>query len=147
MADLINLTALAAPTSIGGSSLTTTLYLPAFGTKVLSGALTGGAYTELVSLSVPGWLRFAAIATNDATSRTMGLKIVIDGTDVYDVVSSTISTNEVGFAGVGNNINSPTAGASGVTFESFRFNSSLSLQVKSSLSETDKILLIYLVAT
>ena len=50
-----------------------------YATDKLSGALTAATYAELLSVETPGWLRLAGVYTIDSTSRTIGLKIVIDG--------------------------------------------------------------------
>ena len=114
------------------------------GNKNLSGALTADTYKEMVSLSDSGILRLCGAFVLDTTSRTVGLKIVIDGTTVYDHVSPAITTTSEGFYSVG--YGAAPAGQGFAAFESFQFNNSLSISVKSSLSETDKVGLIYLTA-
>ena len=118
------------------------------GTVLLSGALTATVYKELVSLSTPGILRLCGIVSEYATSRTLGLKVIIDGVVVFDEVSSAITTAREGFFAVGNTYfrNQTSTPAATAEFESFGFNSSLSILVKSSITETDKVSLQYLTA-
>lgn len=149
MADGINLTALAAPSSLLAPVDTSGAILRALtmqGTphskKLLSGALTADTYLELVSLSTPGWLRVAGVFRFDATSRSVGLKIVIDGTTVLDAADGAAGLLNGGWYGVGGGVTGAT-----LAIEAIRFNSSLSLQIKSSITETDKIALSYSVAT
>lgn len=147
MADGINLTALKSPTAIlpskttAGDIIVGTNVNDVIGTNTLSGVLTADTYKEIVSISTSGFLRYCAIYTNDATSRTLGLKIVIDGVDVFDFVSPAITSANEGFHAVGHmrGVNS-----SGAAFEYIRFNASISIQIKSSISETDKVTLKHL---
>lgn len=149
MVDLINLTALAPPASLlvskdtaGVIEQSVLMAKTEFGKHLLSGALTADTYKTLVTISTRGWLRLCGVYRLDATSRTLGLKIVMDGTTVIDDVDAAATLNGLGWFGVG--IHDDTFG---ISQEYIRFNSSLSLQVKSSLSETDKVALVYSVGT
>lgn len=137
-----SVTSILAPTDTSGNIATIVAVQSGAAKRVSSGALTATVYKELVSVSTPGWLRFCSVFCVDATARTIGLKIVIDGTTVFDEVSQSISVAGSGFNAAG-------AGSNGLirAMEYLRFNSSLSLQIKSSLSETDKVGFQYLVAT
>lgn len=148
MADGINLTALASPSSLLVPTDTSGVILPTSSMKnppnaknLLSGALTANTYLELVSLSTPGWLRICGVYRVDATSRTVGLKIVIDGTTVIDAVDAASGVTDKGWYAIGGGL-----GTSVIGLEAIRFNASLSLQIKSSITETDKIVLKYLTA-
>ncbi len=110
------------------------------GKIVLSGALTAAAYKELVAVSGKGYLQFCAARACDVTSRTVGLKIVIDGVTVFDAASAAVTADNTGIVGVGI-ASDATAGYYSPT--PVYFDASLSLQVKSSLSETDKVDLVY----
>ena len=149
MADLIDLTALKSPTTILAPTDTsdvikTTITITGIAGKyTLSGGLTADTYKEIASFSVPGTLRLCGMRTEDATSRTIGLKIVIDGRTVFDSVSPTMTTIREGFFAVGGSFGIITTAAAVIAFENIRFNASLSVQIKSSLTETDKISLIH----
>lgn len=141
-----------APTSIlpsdgTGGTIQTTFVVGAseMGKKSLSGSLTANTYKEMVSLSSSGWIRLCGVYCVDGTSRTLGLKIVIDGTTVFDEVSSAITTANAGIMGVGH-ASLSSSNYSQSSLEMFRFNSSLSISIKSSITETDKIVLLYLTA-
>lgn len=121
------------PTSIvnrqsgGGDSLNVQNY----GAKItLSGALTANTYKEILSVTGRGVFYSLYAISMDTTSRTIGLKIVIDEVTVFDAVSGTLTSASNGIAagGYSNNIVIP-----------IYFNKSLVASVKSSLSETDKV--------
>lgn len=112
--------------------------------KVLSGALTAATYKEILAVSGRGILDFVAVGTTDATARTVGLKITIDGTDIFDAVSGSLSANGLGVVGVGY-VLEPNNGYPGI--QPCPFSSSLSIQIKSSLTETDKIAAYYIYRT
>ena len=130
------------PTNKFGAILgTITMQTVPNATKLFSGALTADTYLELVSLSTPWWLRVCGVFRVDGTSRTVGLKIIIDGTTVIDAVDAAIGSSERGWYAIGGGINITM-----MALEGIRFNASLSLQIKSSITETDKIALKYLTA-
>ena len=147
MADGINLTALKAPTTLlprtttaGAVQVYTAMNSILF-KHILSGGLTADTYLELVSLSSSGVLWFAGAYRKDGTARTVGLKISIDGTTVFDQTDASDTTTNGGHIGVGIADNVASAGA---VPQQIRFNASLSLQIKSSITETDKLALVYL---
>jgi hypothetical protein len=98
---------------------------------VLSGALTAATYKEMLAVSGSGVLVCALVQVLDVTERTVGLKCVIDGTTVFDAVSAACTTDNSFMMLMGNAVYQG--------YISLPFNSSLSLSIKSSLSETDKI--------
>jgi len=100
---------------------------------ILSGALVAGVYKELLAISGAGAVKFLVALTKDVTARTVGLKVVLDGVTVFDAVSSSITAGSCGLIAVG------AATAGGQNLDSVHFNSSLSVSVKSSISETDKL--------
>ncbi|MFH1010335.1 MAG: hypothetical protein V1784_03770 [bacterium] len=125
-----------------GGVLNATLISPATtGAKsVLSGAVTANTYKEILAITGAGLLEFCAANTQDTTSRTVGLKIVADGVTIFDAVSSATSSATLGIVAVGGN------GNGGVSYPiafPVPFNVSLSVQIKSSISETDKIAALY----
>jgi len=110
-------------------------------TKVfLSGVLTADTYKSILSIpSGRGVIFRAGVKTNDSTSRTVGLKIVLDGTTVFDAISSVTAQISSGLVGIGDVVN---AGPQ----PPVPFNTSLDIQIKSSLTETDKISLVIMYA-
>jgi len=101
---------------------------------ILSGALVAGVYKELLAISGAGAVKFLVALTKDVTERTVGLKVVLDGVTVFDAVSSSITAGSCGLIAVG------AATYDGQqNLDSVPFNSSLSVSVKSSISETDKL--------
>lgn len=107
--------------------------------EVLSGALTANTLSApLLSATGAGELPFLTAYTKDATSRTVRLKVVIDGqaTAVFDATTDAISSSGKGLAAAGN--------ASGPTGSPIVFNSSLEVSVASSLTETNKVAIGYI---
>ena len=104
---------------------------------ILSGALTATTYKEVLSITGAGVVSIALAYSVDATDRTIGLKLVFDAqaTAAFDAVSDTFSTTGRGIVAVG------ILEESGAVIipEPMVFNTSLSVYVKSSLNETDKI--------
>ena len=75
----------------------------------------------------------------DVTARTVRLRITIDGVSCFDATSNSIAADGNGIIGVGS-ITPNITNTPGV-FAQVAFNSSLLIQVASSLTETDKIAL------
>ncbi len=125
--------------SSGGVAFDGNLQTTTTGKNTLSGALTANTYKDIVTVTGAGVLHSCAAIAVDATSRTIGIKIVIDGTAVFDAVSSAVTAQYDGLVAIG--ILDPGAYVS-LPVDIF-FNSSLVISVKSSLSETDKVTLIY----
>lgn len=107
---------------------------PFLGAIVLSGALTANTYKDILTLSGRGSLHIAYAYANDTTSRTIGMKIVVDGVTIFDAISGTLTAQYGGIIGAGcrgdNYIITPV---------NIPFNSSLVISVKSSIGETDKV--------
>lgn len=136
------------PTSYtgGGNEFATYLYYNVFSiggtSRALSGAMTANTLKTLLSVTGAGTLNFAGIFANDATSRTMRVKVTIDGVVVVDPgMSPSINVAGLGIVPVG-----ALAGYYDGTYyrasaipAKLSFNSSLLVQYASSLSETDKI--------
>lgn len=107
------------------------------GKEILSGALTANTLATPAGCSISGsgevpWL---SAQTKDVTARTIRLKVTVDGVVVFDSTSNSISASGYGVIAVGSLVgtNSDVSGAP------IRFNSSLLIQVASSLTETDKV--------
>lgn len=104
--------------------------------KYLSGAVTANTYKEILAISGSGIVDLAAVAAEDATSRTVGIKVVIDGITAFDAISGTVAGTNVGIIAIGHWF--PVSTYS-VLPDPICFNVSLSISIKSSISETDKI--------
>jgi len=102
-----------------------------------SGALTANTLataTGLGQVTGSGKIKFLSFATADTTSRTLRLKLTIDGTSVFDATSSATTTSGAGIHAVG------FSDAEGTPFQvdGIFYNSSFKVEIASSLSETDK---------
>lgn len=102
--------------------------------ETLSGALTANTLKTLLTVSTPGQSGYLVAYSKDTTSRTIRLRVTIDGTVVFDATSNAITVTGTGLAVVA----SGAATAVGSS-EPIRWNSSLVVEVASSLSETDKV--------
>jgi len=102
---------------------------------ILSGALTAATYKEVLAIVGSGVIDLAAVYAVDATSRTLGLKVEIDGVTIFDAVSSACTATGGNIQAIG----VMTEVAVNVALQPKTFNSSLSISVKSSLTETDKV--------
>ena len=108
---------------------------------VLSGAMTAGVLKTLLSVSGAGSIEFLSLMTMSTTARTMRIKLTIDGQVAFDSTSATTSANEYGAVVLGSG-NAPF-GSSVPTYEPTLFNTSLLIEVASSITETDKFTLGY----
>ncbi len=109
-----------------GAAITTTNTL-----EILSGAVTSGNLKTVLSHTGAGAIKNLVVYTKDSTSRTVRLKLTLDGVAAFDSTTAAISSSNNGMAVIGS-----TAATPG---EKVFYNSSLTVEVASSLSETDKI--------
>ena len=111
-----------------------------------TGALTAGVLSSsLLSISgTAGALSDCAIHTTDATSRTLRIQIVADGVTVFDAISAATTTIGAGIWAVSGG---QASTAQPVISQPIVFNSTLTVKVASSVSETDKTKLSYAYVT
>lgn len=108
---------------------------------VASGALTANTLATVLTINGAFRVDGLSAAAADTTSRTIRLQVIVDGVTVFDATSDAITTSSRGI------------GAAGVTGGSAQLggpiygNSSLTVKVASSNSETDKINLYYIAQT
>lgn len=113
---------------------------PAGGKKVLSGALTANTLATALSVTGQGEVPWLAMHTEDATARTLRMKVTVDGTAVFDATTSSISASGYGQVAVG------AQTAANLCYQStspLRFKTSLLVEIASSVSETDKVSISY----
>lgn len=112
-----------------------------------SGALTAGVLSSaLVNISgTAGVLTDCSLHTVDATARTLRIKIVADGVTVFDSTTASVSASGSGFWACCNGSYDNTSAVANTP--SIVFNSTLTIQVASSLTETDKVRLSYAYST
>ena len=110
----------------------------------LSGALT--AATPKTMLNITGsagemaWLSVYAI---DGTSRTVRIRVTVDGVTspyAFDSITGTISTADGGIIVIGNLV---SATVISIISLNLKWRSSLLVEIYSSLTETDKLVLQY----
>ena len=101
------------------------------------GALTANTLKTALSISGKGRLSFVGVRTGDATSRTLRLKITLDGVVAFDSTSSAITTFSHGILAIGS---LTIAGANYWPIPSdVYFNNSALVEVASSLTETSLV--------
>jgi hypothetical protein len=127
------------PTSINGRSNTTTTSISTadaqvLGAPVASGAMTANTYKSVLTLSAPGVLKLAAVWTTDSTSRAIGIQIIIDGVTAIDLTGAAVAQASRGLCPVG--ILGLIQGIAAL--DRIPFNT-LTVQIKSSVTETDKL--------
>lgn len=107
---------------------------------VLSGALVAATLATLLDIpSGSGEVPLLALATQDGTTRTVRLKVTVDGVVVFDATSSAISGGGVGIHAAG----ALTSTGFFAPSRPIVFSRSLKVEIASSLSETDKLALGY----
>uniref|UniRef100_A0A6M3M5Y4 Uncharacterized protein n=1 Tax=viral metagenome TaxID=1070528 RepID=A0A6M3M5Y4_9ZZZZ len=110
--------------------------------EVLSGALVANTYKELYAVADgSGIIDIVSLITLDATPRSIGIKLVMDGVTVFDAVALNCVDALYGFAALG--FVMVSVAHYSLAPQPRCFSESLSIQVKSSLSETNKLKLKY----
>ena len=117
-----------------------------YGKATNTGALTAGVLSSaLINISgTAGELSSLYMTTNDATARTMRLEVVADGVTVFDSTTASVAASGSGFWAVANG---QVTSSIDVTTNPIVFNSTLTVKVASSLTETDKTQISYSYAT
>ncbi len=101
--------------------------------EVLTGAVTAGVLKTVLNITgSAGRLQFLSLVTASPVSRTLRIKLTLDGVVVFDSTSAATATSPYGIVAVG------SAGAnSAVLFQQLPFYTSLLVEIASSLTETD----------
>jgi len=117
-----------------------------YGKTTNTGALTAGVLSSaLINISgTAGELTSLYMTTNDATARTMRMEVVADGVTVFDSTTASVAAIGSGFWAVANG---QVTSSIDVTTNPIVFNSTLTVKVASSLTETDKTQISYSYAT
>ena len=118
----------------------------AYGKTANTGALTAGVLSSaLINISgTAGELTSLYMITNDATARTMRMEVVADGVTVFDSTTASVAAIGSGFWAVANG---QVTSSAYVSTNPIVFNSTLTVKVASSLTETDKTQISYSYAT
>lgn len=122
------------------------IYVQSGGSTVgsLSGALTANTLATALSITGGGgYIEKLAIMAGDATSRTLRIKITLDGVVVYDKTSAAIAGNAYGILAIGGLTYVPNGQWALNTPQPRRFNTSCLVEIASSLTETDKATVYY----
>jgi len=107
----------------------------------LSGALTANTYKSMVSVTGGGVLSLAAVTAVDTTSRDMAIRITLDGVVINTATTTATTVADRGAVGVGHVVMSGSTPM--VLPQDLPFSTSCLIEIKSSLTETDKLTLYY----
>ena len=102
----------------------------------LSGAMTAGTLKTAYQASGKGRVNFFAVGVNDATSRTVRVRITVNGTVVFDKTSSTIVNNGQAVVAIGG---ISSASGNPIVFQPIDYTNGVLIEIASSLTETDKL--------
>lgn len=107
--------------------------------KVLSvGSVTAGVLKPVLSIGGSGVINIAAVSAVDATTRTLRLKITLDGNVIFDATSSNSTATGSGIIGIGY-LSSASTSVPGivpvVAPQRIEFDKSLKIECASSLTE------------
>jgi hypothetical protein len=114
----------------------------------LSGAMTAATLKTALSLTGQGTVSYIALRANDATSRTVRLKITIDGVVVFDPgVSAANITAGRGITAIGATTADGASLQTGIVLQPIYYNNSFLVEIASSLTETDSLTFLSIHAT
>ena len=132
--------------SSGGVSTGVALSSGAYSNSVdvLSGALTAATLKTLLTVTGGGEVPLLFVRGVDATSRTVRVRVTVDGVVAFDATSSAMTLANDGIIVMGQYDSSSLINAS---TNSIKFNTSLVVDVASSLTETNKVTLAYALTT
>jgi hypothetical protein len=103
--------------------------------EILSGALTANTLATVYTKTGRGRINLLTAYTKDTTARTVRCRITIDGAVAYDATTNSISSSGHGQIAIGN----IAANADATVYQPIDYQTSILIQVASSLTETDKI--------
>jgi hypothetical protein len=103
--------------------------------EIMSGALTAATLKTLLTRTGRGRLNLLTAFVADATSRTVRVQVIVDGTTIYDATSNAITNPGSGVVPVG----VVTAATGALEMQPIEFQTSLEIKLASSLTETDKV--------
>lgn len=111
--------------------------------SVASGAMTANTLKTVISVSgSAGVMDYLTIKTVDATSRTLRVKITVDGVVVFDFTSAaTTTTNDI--ACIISSTTDASANAPEPSELKLTWNNTLLIETASSVTETDKFTYYY----
>ena len=107
-------------------------------TRILSGTTVANTYKTVLNVTGGGNINFLGAITVSSTNRNLDLRLTLDGVAVGTISATGLTATDkiLPMVGAIRGINaSPTSDI--FAFDSIRFNSSLQVEIKSSLSETD----------
>ena len=111
--------------------------------SALSGALTAATAKTMLNITgSAGEMAWLALYSADATSRTVRIRVTVDGVTspyAFDSITSAFTNTDYGIIAVGNTTSTSISTLS----LNLKWRSSLLVEIYSSLTETDKLTLAY----
>jgi len=107
--------------------------------SLASGALTANTLKTIFSATGGGVIHTLFAITTNGTSRTIRMRLTLDGVVVFDSTSAAIATGARG-----GSITGGVAGSEAFPAVPLTFNSSATFEIASSLTETDTITTSYI---
>lgn len=129
-------TSMVSALSTGTSLVFTNAAQGANAVTALSGAMTAGTLKTAYQASGKGRVNFFAVGVNDATSRTVRVRITVNGVVVFDKTSGAITFNGQAVVAIGG-----VSSASGnpVVLQPIDYTNGVLIEIASSVTETDKL--------
>lgn len=104
--------------------------------RTVSGSMTAGTLATAITISGGGVLKFFAYVTRNTTSRTLRVKITIDGAVAFDNTSGATTTQWAGMVAVGSVDGNASTAYPNIDIEELPFTSSLLIEVAQSDTST-----------
>lgn len=103
----------------------------------LSGAMTANTLKTAYSATGKGRVNFFAVGTNDATSRTIRIKVTVNGASVvFDKTSTALTASGAMATAIGA---VQASGSYPTVFQPIDYTNGILIEFASSLTETDKL--------
>lgn len=125
--------------STNGATALNLTNLNQYGRSYASGALTANTLSTVLNVSGRGRIDLLGVYTEDTTSRTIRVKITLDGTVVFDATSAAITSVFGGVMPIGGAQYTSSASLTFAMFQPIEFSQSLVIEIASSLTETNKL--------
>lgn len=106
--------------------------------SIASGSLTATTLETILSVTGAGEMNYLTLKSLDATVRTMRIQVICDGSTVFDSTSASAAHNGESGVVLGQMVATGGPYTFAESGESIRWNTSLKVNVASSLTETDK---------
>ena len=105
---------------------------------IASGSLTAATLATVLSVTGAGEMNYLTMKCLDATIRTMRIQVICDGVAVFDSTSASANHSSVSVVVIGAMVDISVPYPFSESGDGIRWNTSMQVNVASSLTETDK---------